>query len=134
MDKQYAQVKAFHEAFGHPIAATPTAMSQGRVLKRAEWMKEELDEFVTAEHEADPLVSQADAMIDLIYFALGTLVEMGVPPERMFELVQQANMAKLWPDGKPRFRGDGKIIKPVGWQGPEQGIFDYINQLRSANT
>ena len=63
-------------------------------------MREEVDEFV----ESTNVVDQADAMIDLIYFALGTLVEMGVRPAPLFDIVHNANMQKLWPDGAPRIR------------------------------
>ena len=34
-------------------------------------------------------------MIDLMYFALGTMVEMGLEAEELFDIVQSANMAKL---------------------------------------
>jgi hypothetical protein len=77
-------------------------------------MDEELREFRAAHDVTD----QADAMIDLIYFALGSLVEMGVHPSPLFAIVQKANMSKLWEDGKPRYDEDGKIVKPPGWQDP----------------
>ena len=58
-------------------------------------------------------------MIDLIYFALGTLVEMGLEADELFDIVQKADMAKRWPDGKPRYNPkDGKVIKPDGWEDP----------------
>ena len=57
-------------------------------------MLEEINEFLDAVKEQD-IVEQADAMIDTIYFALGTLVEMGVQPEQLFDIVQHANMSKL---------------------------------------
>lgn len=125
MDTQYNQVKDFHAAFGHPVATQPTLMPTARALKRTEWMQEELDEFMSA----GTIHDQADAMVDLIYFALGTLVEIGVPPERIFEIVQRANMAKLHADGKPRHREDGKIIKPIGWVAPEPAIEAYVKSL-----
>lgn len=77
-------------------------------------MQEEVEEFL----EAEDVVDQADAMIDLIYFALGTLVEMGVKPEPLFRIVHEANMKKLWPDGKPHYNEDGKTVKPPGWTDP----------------
>jgi predicted HAD superfamily Cof-like phosphohydrolase len=78
-------------------------------------MREELDEFLAAGN----IYEQADAMIDLIYFALGTLVEMGIKPDEIFEIVHNANMSKLWPDGTPRYKDDGKTLKPPDWQDPE---------------
>lgn len=114
MNQAYEDVKLFHTAFGHPTAAAPQLLPPQRVEDRARWMDEELDEF----RRAETLVDQADAMIDLIYFALGTLVEMGVQPGPLFAIVQRANMAKLDPDGQPLRRADGKIVKPPGWQDP----------------
>lgn len=128
MNKQFYQVRHFHEAFNHPVARTPTFMPAARAEARAKWKREEIQEFL----DATTVEDQADAMIDLIYFALGTLVEIGVPPEEMFNIVQEANMAKLWPDGKPRHREDGKIIKPEGWEAPEPKLKAYIDTLKRA--
>ncbi len=110
----YESVRDFHKSFGHPHADKPQLLAEGRVDVRASWLREEVDEFCEAETAFD----QADAMIDLIYFALGSLVEMGVDPRPLFEIVHGANMKKLWPDGKPHYDPDGKVIKPQGWQNP----------------
>ena len=63
------------------------------------------------------LVSQADALTDALYFIMGSFVQLGVKPFELFEIVQNANMGKLWDDGKSRFReGDGEIVKPPHWE------------------
>ncbi len=141
MNREYRQVRIFHKAFGHPVADTPTPMAQDRAEVRAKWMREEIQEFLDARKEAtvelEVVTAQADGMIDLIYFALGTLVEMGVEPDILFSIVQQANMSKLHPDGKPRFKPDGKILKPEGWQAPEPKLKEEIRAQiwdASANT
>jgi predicted HAD superfamily Cof-like phosphohydrolase len=65
----------------------------------------------------DVLVSQMDALTDIEYFNQGSFVIAGVEPFNLFKIVQDANMGKLWEDGKPRFReGDGKIVKPPHWE------------------
>lgn len=65
----------------------------------------------------DVLVSQMDALTDIEYFNQGSFVVAGVEPFNLFKIVQDANMGKLWSDGKPRFReGDGKIVKPPHWE------------------
>jgi tetratricopeptide (TPR) repeat protein len=88
-------------------------------------MREEINEFL----EARTLVEQADAMIDLMYFAMGTMVEMGLRPEELFDIVHHANMSKLWSDGKPRFRpADGKIQKPENWVDPEPLLLKAIEK------
>ncbi len=112
----YGDVKEFHQAFGHPVAQVQDKLGAERVAARAEWMQEEVREFMAAQ----TMLDQADAIIDLLYFAFGTLVEMGVScPYTLFKAVHEANMAKLWPDGKPHYRDDGKVRKPEGWEGPE---------------
>jgi len=114
----YDDVKEFHDRFGHPARDTPTLLTAERAAARASWMQEEVAEFLAARTVAE----QADAMIDLIYFAVGTMVEMGVRPESLFDIVHGANMQKLWPDGKPRFRDDGKTVKPPTWVDPDEAI------------
>lgn len=48
INKAFQQVKEFHQAFGHPIAEKPTAVSQERGLNRTIWTGEELVEFLHA--------------------------------------------------------------------------------------
>ena len=91
-------------------------------------MLEEINEFLDAVKEQD-VVAQADAMIDTIYFALGTLVEMGVQPGILFDIVQHANMSKIWPDGKPHYNGTGKVIKPEGWENPHPKLQLAIRKM-----
>ena len=127
LDKGYELVAKMHEVFGHPVTNTPTKLTEERAKIRASFMQEELEEFL----EATTVEDQYDALIDLIYFAFGTFAEMGVRPDKGFEIVNNANMAKLFPDGKPRFReGDGKILKPEGWQAPEPQLRAEIERQR----
>ncbi|SDY81634.1 Predicted phosphohydrolase, Cof family, HAD superfamily [Proteiniborus ethanoligenes] len=119
-------VKDFQMKFGHPYRDTPKLLDSDRVSKRYDWMLEEINEF----KEAKDIYEQADAMIDLMYFALGTLVEMGVKPDKIFEIVHRANMDKLWSDGKPHFKEDGKTIKPEGWVDPYPKIKEEIDSQK----
>jgi predicted HAD superfamily Cof-like phosphohydrolase len=130
MDKQWENVREFHEKFGHPFKDKPQFVEKDRAEKRYKWMLEELDEFM----ESDNVCDQADAMIDLIYFALGTMVEMGVRPTALFDIVHGANMSKLWPDGKPHYNEDGKTIKPAGWKDPFEDLKIEIDRQTGAAT
>lgn len=116
--KQFDQVKIFHKEFNHPISEKPILINKDRVKSRSNWMIEEVNEFLSA----TTITDQADALIDLLYFTLGTFVEMGVDPEPIFDIVQTANMSKLGPNGKPRYRDDNKILKPDNWEPPEPKI------------
>lgn len=128
MNKEWNDVKEFQLKFGHPTADRPQKMDPERALKRYHWMLEEINEFL----EADEIVEQADAMIDVMYFALGTLVEMGIRPDALFQIVQNANMAKLWPDGKPHYNAEGKTIKPAGWEDPHGKLKAEIDRQAAA--
>ena len=125
MDRQWEQVYDFHEKFGAPVSDRPKLVGVERVQARSKWMLEEVGEFLSAR----TVVDQADAMIDLIYFALGTLVEMGVKPEGLFDIVHGANMSKLWEDGKPHYNADGKVIKSPGWEDPYPKLEKAIREM-----
>lgn len=110
-----ALVRAFHERFGSPAPALPLAgdtIDLQAHHRRLDWIDSELDEAVDAlciENVAD----LADAYIDIIYFALGGLVELGIDGGPLFEAVHAANMQKI------KLPGVAKIAKPPGWQAPD---------------
>ena len=93
-------------------------------------MHEALDKAaakVRSKSNADiSLVGQVDALIDTLYFTYGSFVLMGVDPERIFDIVHQANMGKIFPDGKAHFDPvTHKILKPDDWEekyAPEPAI------------
>ena len=49
------------------------------------------------------LVGQVDALIDTLYFTYGSFVLMGSGSRTHFDIVHEANMGKLFPDGKAHF-------------------------------
>lgn len=126
MLEEWESVKDFQIKFGHPVSNVPIMMQPDRAKKRYSWMLEEINEFIAAED----IVEQADAMIDLMYFALGTLVEMGIKPDELFKIVHNANMSKLWEDGKPHYNSDGKTIKPATWEDPHGKLEKVIDDMR----
>jgi len=125
----FEDVKLFHKTFNHSVSDKPKELSRDRANKRLHWMNSELTEF----DGAKDVVDQADAMIDLIYFAVGTLVEIGVKPQNLWDIVQNANMAKLWPDGKPHYYEDGKVKKPEGWKDPYPLLKAEIKRQQGEN-
>lgn len=124
MNREWEAVKEFQIKFGHPVSDNPIMLDRKRAQKRYNWMLEEINEFL----DAEDMVEQADAMIDVIYFALGTLVEMGIKPDALFDIVQTANMAKLWPDGLPHYNSEGKTIKPITWEDPHSKLEEEIRR------
>ena len=128
INNEFNMVKEFHIKFNHPVSDAPKILDMDRVEKRYSWILEEINELKEATKNND-IYEQVDAFIDVIYFALGGLVEIGVPPANIFEIVQNANMSKLW-DGKPKFReSDGKVIKPPHWEDPHNKIVEAINEM-----
>jgi predicted HAD superfamily Cof-like phosphohydrolase len=130
IDRAWEDVRVFHLAFGHPAPPAPSLLPAQTAERRAAWIEEEAQEL----REATTLEGQADAFIDVIYFAMGGLVNLGVKPGALWDIVQAANMAKLWPDGRPRHReSDGKVIKPDGWEDPGPKLAEEIRrQLQEA--
>ena len=53
--------------------------------------------------KTDPLVAQADALVDLLYLTYGSFSLMGVDPAPLMAIVHEANMAKRFPDGEPHY-------------------------------
>lgn len=83
----------------------------------------------------DPLVEQVDALIDLLYFTYGSFSLLGVDPEPIIEIVHQANMGKLFPDGKPHYDPEtGKVLKPDNWEqdfAPEGKIKEELDRQKN---
>ena len=109
-------VADFQKKFGHLHNTTPPHLTSRKLGERIICMQEELDEFTDAAYVQD-LAGQADALIDLVYFALGTANMMGLPWQALWEDVHRANMAKV-----PGITKRGHLVdcvKPGGWVGPK---------------
>jgi predicted HAD superfamily Cof-like phosphohydrolase len=122
MKEQLTKLKEFHDAFGHPVANTPTTSVNHKL--RYELMAEENLEYYDAV-EAGDLVETADALADQLYILCGTIVAHGMQHiiEKVFAEVHDSNMSKLGADGKPIYREDGKIMKGPDYKKPDIGQF-----------
>lgn len=120
--KEFADVFAFHEKFGQIRHTVPGHLSTAKVNERVAFMQEELDEFREGVAEND-LAKQADALVDLVYVAMGTAVMLGLPWDWLWNDVQRANMAKV--PGMTHRGTQMDVTKPPGWQPPQtQRILD----------
>ena len=73
---------------------------------------------------SDDRVEQLDALIDILVVTIGAVHSMGADAEGAWKEVMQTNFAKIdHATGKVRKREDGKVLKPLGWKGPELGQF-----------
>lgn len=112
-------VRDFHKKFGLITQDSPVHLTRRKLHERVECLQEELGEFNEACQEQD-LEKQVDALIDIIYFALGTLVMLGIKPflfKRLWNDVQRANMAKV--RGKTQRGHAVDVCKPEGWVPPQ---------------
>lgn len=94
----------------------PGPLSRERLLFALTAMYEELHEFTVANNEGNT-GEALDAMIDLIYFALGRCYELGISEEQFmtcWKLVQEKNMQKSL--GRKNRGTDVDAMKPEGWK------------------
>lgn len=125
LEGAYYAMKEIALLFDTPRPNFPTMMDADRTKARADWCAEEVQEL----RDATNVTEQVDASVDLIVFALGNLVENGVEPSTIFEMVIKSQYAKRWPDGEIHKREDGKVIKPAGWVAPDAQIEAHIEGL-----
>jgi hypothetical protein len=156
MSANFKDVGAFHEKFELPNLNDGSGCAGrldhltneelDRLIKfRIHFMAEELHEFSVAAGDLDH-EKMFDALLDLVYVAMGTAHLFGYPWEAGWDEVQRANMTKercvvdhRFEDsghpvdldacdhegcGKPRkahsSRGSNlDVIKPAGWTGPD---------------
>ncbi|MEK4006532.1 HAD family hydrolase [Paenibacillus sp. FSL H3-0333] len=157
---QFEQVREFHKAFECPAPEVPTELSDKLSMNRASFILEEViellyatagnkerfnrffaelilnaektyDKQLTKPFPEDKLIGQIDAFTDILYFANGGFVESGVIPDDIFSIVHQANMGKIFPDGKPHYNEVGKVVKPDNWEeehAPEPKILAEVER------
>lgn len=112
-------VRTFMVACDQPVLTTPACPTEDRAALRSRLIREEANETLTAIFNED-LEEIADGLADLIYVAVGTALEYGIPLDRVWAEVQRSNMAKVDPaTGKVAKREDGKVLKPEGWTPPD---------------
>ncbi len=137
MSKLTNDIRKFHEKFGLGYEGLPRTLRPDLEAFRIRFMQEELQEYVDAadlldrarnrDHRATPEVMahirerQLDALVDLVYVALGTAYLQGFDFDRAWNRVHQANMRKVRATkatagkrGAPKF----DVVKPDGWKAP----------------
>jgi predicted HAD superfamily Cof-like phosphohydrolase len=122
----YGDVAAFHEKFGLTYDGKPRLLDSETTRFRLKFLEEELMEFRVSAI-SDDLPGMADALIDLVYVAMGTAYMMGLPWQDLWDEVQRANMSKVRAsDETESKRGSSlDVIKPRGWQGPDiEGVLN----------
>lgn len=140
-------VVEFHEAFGAPIAWSPSIPDFERRKLRVKLLLEEVMEFAEAsgveisccpEVCQDPLseglnlTDAADALADIRYVTDGAALEWGIPLEKCLAEVHRSNMSKLGADGRPILRADGKVLKGPNFTLPDlEAILDLYKGINN---
>lgn len=101
------------EILGKNYPDSPCRPTQAQKDYIATCLQEELDEFKSATN----IVDEADAICDLVYFALGAAYQHGIDFTRVWKEVQRANMSKISGVTHRGVPGDAK--KPEGWKAPD---------------
>ena len=115
----HKDVKRFNKKFGMMVNNRPTHLTDRKLQERIKFMQEELDEFTKGANEQN-MDEMADALVDIVYVAIGTAIMMGLPWKKLWKDVQRANMAKVRGVGK---RGNlVDCIKPAVWVPPKTGL------------
>ena len=115
MKQQIEQLKQWNNATGIKNPSKVTSLLEERMNLRFALMEEENLEYMRARNYTDI----ADALGDMLYILVGTIVEHGLADkiEAIFDEIHRSNMTKVV-DGKVIRRDDGKILKPEGYEKP----------------
>lgn len=110
MKSQYDLVRDFHKKYNLAVNKQCKELQ----LARVKHMQEELSEYAKAVAQND-IEGQLDALVDLVYVALGTAHYENFDFDGAFTEVHTANMKKIQ---RATERSKWDVVKPVGWTAP----------------
>jgi predicted HAD superfamily Cof-like phosphohydrolase len=120
----HQMIEDFHKKFGvepkHPIE-----WNEDDHLFRLNFLREELIEYEEALDRLnygseDSQTDMLDALVDLVYVAMGTAYIYGWDFEEAFRRVHEANMQKIRAQSANESKRGSSldIVKPAGWKPP----------------
>lgn len=119
MKQQVEDIREFQLKIAETAEGTLFARKDSKEQKelRMKLLREEVDELEHALEYSDS-IETLDAIVDILYIALGTAQEAGVLDklEEAWKLVHENNLTKLDSDGKVHKNEFGKVIKPKGYK------------------
>ena len=117
--KMLKDVKDFLEKFNVPQREPGQPFNRDVVLFRLSCLLEELQELSQSMNN-DDFAETTDALVDLVYFAIGTAHVFNLPFEKAWGEVHGANMRKIrLATSRQSKRGSVLDVgKPKGWIGP----------------
>ena len=118
----FESVKKFMETFGQETKEKACFPDDKISSLRYDLIKEELSELKEAMDKKD-IKEVADALTDILYVTYGAGHAFGIDLDKCFEEVQNSNMSKLGPNGKPIYNDKGKVMKGPNYFKPDLGKF-----------
>ena len=118
----FESVKKFMETFGQEIKEKASFPDDKITNLRYDLIEEELNELKEAMDKKD-IKEVADALTDILYVTYGAGHAFGIDLDKCFEEVQNSNMSKLGPNGKPIYNDKGKVMKGPNYFKPDLGKF-----------
>ena len=118
----FEKVGIFMKTFGQEIK-TKAELSNDKINElRISLINEELEELKKAIKDND-ILEVADALTDILYVAYGAGHAFGIDLDECKNEVQESNMSKLGPDGKPIYNESGKVMKGPNYFKPDLSKF-----------
>ena len=118
----FEKVGIFMKTFGQEVK-TKAELSNNKINElRISLINEELEELKKAIEDND-ILEVADALTDILYVAYGAGHAFGIDLDKCFNEVQESNMSKLGPDGKPIYNEFGKVMKGPNYFKPDLSKF-----------
>ena len=122
----------FHKKFGFEKNEKIDIPNNSELINfRTAFLMEELAEYTNAITKKDA-AGALDALVDIVYIALGTAWLFNLPFEKAWNEVQKANMSKIRAKDKTGKRGTKfDVVKPKDWKAPN--IEKIIEEEREIN-
>lgn len=123
----HRDVCEFHKKFEIPIEKYPAFPVEELINFRIKFLREEVGEFEEAVRN-DDIVKAFDALIDIVYVAIGTAVIMNLPFEQGWNIVHSANMSKIRAKNASQSkRGTAfDVVKPENWIAPDMMLHSLL--------
>ena len=119
MANKESDIREFHEKYGIKYNGPPRMLEKDLVEFRILFLGEELREYIMAVDRGD-IAGAFDALVDLVYVAMGTAYLHGFPFDKGWDEVQRANMEKIRAPSADHSKRNSPydVVKPEGWEPP----------------
>ena len=118
----FEKVGLFMKTFNQDVKVSSSLSTDKINDLRISLINEELEELKQAISEKN-LTEVADALTDILYVTYGAGHAFGIDLDKCFDEVQNSNMSKLDPKGKPIYNDQGKVMKGPNYFKPNLSKF-----------